>query len=121
MPDECWDIDQSAIRFRHQNFADLTTGRRARPRIIEHQLHVSEQDEVPVLMGLVQAPAFDETRSNREAVCEHQWIGVPPPAYIVDLDDAAALVRVCRCLSNGHALEEVLDRLALRRDGLSVA
>ena len=121
VPHESRNIDHPAIQFRHRNSAYLATGRRLRPRIIEHEVHVSLQYEVSVLMGLVEPPAFDESRPNREAMGGHQRGLMPLPAEVVDLDHASALVGVRRCLTNAHALDQRADHLALRRDRLLVA
>ena len=56
MPDIGGDRDQPAIVFRQGHDAELSTGRAVGPHIVEDQVHLARQDEIPVIVVLVQRP-----------------------------------------------------------------
>src|SRR5437763_1614308 len=81
--------------------------------VVEDDLQVAEHQEVAVLVLLVHGPALHDPGPQREHVRVHQRAGIPAPARIVELADAAAVVDVRDRVAEGDAigqLREVLPR-----------
>jgi hypothetical protein len=88
--------------------------------VIERDLQLAEHEEVAVLVPLVHPPALRLAGPDRERVGEHERIRVPVPALVEHLEDGAAIVHVCRHVTEGDARRHRREPLTVRRDGLHV-
>ena len=121
VPDMRRNIDQAPVVLGHRDLADVAIGRRVRARIEQDELHLSQQDEIAVLVSLVQAPAFDIAGADGEAVQRTDRGRMPAPPLVENFDEAAALVAVGWRVADRYTLDQPSQRGALRGHGLHIA
>src|ERR1700676_1979637 len=105
VPDQSWNVDDAPVLLAQPKNADLAAGRRVGTHVVEDQLHLTLQQDVPVLMLLVQAPTFDHAGADAEAIDEHDRVGMPVPPRVEHLEDAAARIHVHGEISPGYPTE----------------
>jgi hypothetical protein len=78
------------------------------------------QQAVAILMLLVQPPAFDDPRPNREAVGKNQRLGMPIPPRVIHFHDRTTLIDMRRQLAKLHALDQSVGVASFSGDRLRI-
>jgi hypothetical protein len=121
VPDQSWDVDDAPVLLAQPKHADLAAGRRVGTHIVEDELHLTLQQDVPILMLLVQAPTFDHAGADGETINEYDRVRMPVPPCVEHLEDAAARIRVHGEIARQNPRQQPSGRGALRADGLNIA
>ena len=113
MPDKFWNVDETRTATGKVDLRNFTIRAGVRPWIVENEFHLAADHEVAVFVQLMQAPALHHPRTNGENVGKDQRIGMPAPAGIIDLGDAAAIVIVSNAVVERHSVDNRRNALAL--------
>jgi len=87
----------------------------------QDDVHVALQEHISILVLAVKVPAFDDARADREAVGEHDRIGMVVPPRVEELGDRPAQVRVRGDVADRHAVGQPPHRRAVARHRLAIA
>lgn len=92
VPDIGRNGDNSGIFRAEIKVGNLLKSRAVRSNIVAHNLHASVDQEIPVFMLLVQAPAFRAPLSDRIGVDKVDRVRVKVPASIKKLSDSSSII-----------------------------
>ena len=87
-----WNDHDVAIQVRSIDFVHQSVGRRLRTGIVKDHPYLSLTDKNPIVVEVMNVPALDLSRADRELVDIHQWGRMRRPMRTQNLAQCSALV-----------------------------